>query len=50
MMSSEHNRFLYYMPEIYVSALLDFNSFSEPPIHIQSFTSLPRGGGHHHNT
>ena len=50
MMSSEHNRFLYYMHEIYVSALLDLNSFSEPHIHTQSFTPLPRGGGHHHNT
>ena len=33
-----------------VSALLDFNSFSELHIHIQSFTPLPWGGGHRHNT
>ena len=32
-----------------VSALLDFNSFTEPHIHIQSFTPLPWGGVHHHN-
>ena len=32
-----------------VSALLDFNSFPEPHIHIQSFTLLPWGGVHHHN-
>ena len=33
-----------------VSDLLDFNSFSEPHINIQSITPLSRGGGHHHNT
>ena len=32
-----------------VSSLLDFNSFLEPHIHIQSFTPLPWGGVHHHS-
>ena len=32
-----------------VSALLDFNSFPEPHIHIQSFTPLPWGSVHHHD-
>ena len=32
-----------------VSALLDFNSFPEPHIHIRSFTPLPWVGVHHHN-
>ena len=32
-----------------VLALLDFNSFPEPHIHIRSFTPLPWGGVHHHN-
>ena len=32
-----------------VSALLDFNSFPEPHIHIRSFTPLPWGDVHHHN-
>ena len=33
-----------------VAALFNFNSFSESHIHTQSFTPLPWGGGHHHNT
>ena len=33
-----------------VAALVDFNSFSESHIHTQSFTPLPWGGGHHHDT
>ena len=48
MMSSEHNRFLYYMHEMY-QLCWTLPISQEPHIHIQSFTPLPRSGVHHHD-